>query len=168
MLYAVYSIEKQQIYERRIAAMLTIQQEPRYEDLKSKSKEVVKMKKLISFVTVMGFVLVFGTAYGSEAGSLINTLDPSKVPGFVELETGAVTLLAAKAQFTVQGSAAGGMRGEPDTFLNYIDPSRLPDYVNLETGTGNAAPKAFSTRGSAAGGLRMEPDTTVPGYIFIN
>jgi len=148
--------------------MLTIQQETRYEDLKSKSKEVTKMKKLISFVTVMGFVLVFGTAYGSETGSLINTLDPSKVPGYVELETGTVTLPAAKAQFTVQGSAAGGMRGEADTFLNYIDPSKLPDYVNLETSTGNAGPKAFSTRGSAAGGLRMEPDTTVPGYIFIN
>lgn len=148
--------------------MLNIQKETRCEVVKSKLKEVSKMKKLISFLTVMGFVLAFGTAYGSEAGSLINTLDPSKVPGYVELETGAVTLPAAKAQFTVQGSAAGGMRGEPDTFLNYIDPSRLPDYVNLETGTGNAAPKAFSTRGSAAGGLRMEPDTTVPGYIFIN
>jgi hypothetical protein len=142
--------------------------EVKAEILKLKGNEVTKMKKLISFLTIMGFVLAFGTAYGSEADSLINTLDPSKVPGFVELETGSVALPAAKAQFTTRASAAGGMSGEPDTFLNYIDPSRLPGYVNLETGTGNAGPRAFMERGSAAGGKRMEPDTTVPGYISIN
>jgi len=145
-----------------------IQEEPRCEVVKSKSKEVNKMKKLISFLTVMGFVLTFGIAYGSEADSLINTLDPSKVPGYVELETGAVTLPAAKAQFTVQGSAAGGMRGEPDTFLNYIDPSKLPGYVNIETGTGNAGPRAFLVRGSAAGGMRIEPSldpSREPGFL---
>ena len=146
--------------------MLTIQEESRYEAVKS--KEVNKMKKLISFLTVMGFVLAFGTAYGSEADSLINTLDPSKVPGFVELETRAVTLPASKAQFTVRGSAAGGMSGEPDTFLNYIDPSKLPDYVNLETGTGYTGPRAFLVRGSAAGGMRIKPSidpSREPGFV---
>jgi hypothetical protein len=126
------------------------------------------MKKLISFLTIMGFVLALGTAYGSDGGSLMNTLDPSKIAGFVELETGSATLPAAKAQFTVRGSAAGGVSGEPDTFLNYIDPSRLPGYVNLETGTGNAGPRAFMERGSAAGGMRIEPyvdPSREPGFV---
>jgi len=86
------------------------------------------------------------------ADSLINALDPSKVPGYVDLETGAVTLLP-KASYSMQGSAAGGTSVEHDTFLNYIDPSKVAGYVDPETGVVNSGAKAFTIRGSAAGGL---------------
>jgi hypothetical protein len=122
-------------------------------------KEVTTMKKTISILTIMGFVLAFGIAYAERADSLIYTLDPSKVPGFVELETGAVTLAEPMPVFIPGGSAAGGMGGERDTFLNYIDPSGVAGYVDPESGSANAGPKAFLVRGSAAGGTGMEHDT---------
>ena len=140
-------------------------------------KEVTQMKKLISILTVMGFVLAFGTAYaeiGNAADSLVNILDPSKVPGFVELETGAVTLAEPGPIFIPRGSAAGGMGREADTFLNYIDPSKVAGYVEPETGAViSTGSKAFLVRGSAAGGTGMDPDTFVnyidpsrlPGYV---
>jgi hypothetical protein len=131
-------------------------------------KEVTKMKKILSILTIVGLVLAFGTAY-AEVDSLINILDPSSVPGYVDLETGAATLPAPQALFTERGSAAGGMGIEPDTFLRYIDPSTVPGYVNLETGVvvstrGPTAFREFQARGSAAGGIGMEPDT-FPNYI---
>ena len=98
------------------------------------------MKKLLSMVAVMGFVFSVGTAYaaaaGSGADSLLSILDQSKVPGYVELETGVVNA-APKATMVSGGSAAGGINVQSDTFMNYIDPSRLPGYVNLETGVVN-------------------------------
>jgi hypothetical protein len=132
--------------------------------MKMNGKKVTKMKKMISLLTIMGFVVAFGTvsAEFSRADSLINALDPSKIPGYVDSETGAVTQPAPEALFTARGSAAGGMSCEPDTFLNYIDPSTVPGYVNRETGAVNTGAKAFKTftaRGSAAGGMSMEPDT---------
>ncbi len=117
------------------------------------------MKKLIAIVTITGFVLAFGTAY-AEFDSLINTLDPSSVPGYVDPETGAATLPAPQALFIDRGSAAGGMSTAPDTFMNYINPSRVPGYVDPETGVVSTGPTAFKEfRGSAAGGARIEPDT---------
>jgi hypothetical protein len=138
-----------------------------------KRKEVTQMKKTISILTIIGFVLAFGIAYAERADSLINTLDPSKVPGFVELETGSVTLAEPIPVFTARGAAAGGMSREPDTFLNYIDPSGVAGYVDPETGAANAESKAFLVRGSAAGGIGMEHDTFLhyidpskgPGYM---
>src|SRR3990172_3938837 len=97
-------------------------------------KEVKKMKKLISILTVMGVVLTFGVAYAagggdlakgmsSEYDSLIYDINPSAVPGYVNPENGAMTPLP-KA-FTAGGSAAGGLGMEADTFLSDIDPSRV-------------------------------------------
>jgi hypothetical protein len=128
-------------------------------------KEVTNMKKMISILTVMGFVLAFGTAYAA-TDSLINILDPSTVPGYTDIETG-VALPAPAPLFVERGSAAGGMNSEPDTFLNYIDPSKVIGFVDPETGVLNATPKAFMVRGSAAGGIGMEHDT-LPNYIIGN
>jgi len=143
-----------------------------------KRKEVVKMKKLSMLTIAMGLVLAFGTAYAEVgwADSLVNALDPSKVPGYVDLETGAATLPAPTALFMARGSAAGGISMEPDTFLNYIDPSKVLGYVDPETGAATMGQKTFRTftaRGSAAGGISMEPDTfinyidpsRVPGHV---
>ncbi len=128
------------------------------------------MKKILSMVAVVGFVLAFGMAY---ADSLLDTLDPSKVPGYVELETGAVTLPASHPFIMERGSAAGGISMEPDTFLNYIDPSGLRGYIDRETGVVNGGHVIFTARGSAAGGIGMEPDTflnyidpsRLPGFV---
>jgi hypothetical protein len=142
-------------------------------------KEVTIMKKIISILTIMGFVLAFGTAYawiGGDAGSLVNTLDPSKVPGYVDSETGAATLQASAPLFMERGSAAGGINMGADTFVNYIDPSRVPGYVDSETGAANIEVRTFrefKAGGSAAGGIGMGHDTlinlidpsTVPGYV---
>lgn len=116
------------------------------------------MKKFISMVAAVGFVLALGAAY-SQADSLLDTLDPSKVPGFVELETGAATLPASQPFIMERGSAAGGMSIEHDTFLNYIDPSRVAGYVDPETGAVSTGRVTFTAKGSAAGGIGMEHDT---------
>jgi len=96
------------------------------------------MKNILTVLTAIGLVLALGTAYTAvadiDAHSLINTLDPSKVPGYVEMETGAVTLAAPGAPFIERGSAAGGMSKTQDTFLNYIDPSKVAGFVEIETG----------------------------------
>ena len=118
------------------------------------------MKKLFAFLAALAFVLAIGAASALAGDSLINTLDPSKVPGYVELETGSVTLAEPVATFIARGSAAGGMSKEPDTFLNDIDPSRTPGYVEPETGAvAGIGSKAFAVRGAAAGGMGMEHDT---------
>jgi len=121
------------------------------------------MKNILSLLTGIVLVLAFGTAYTAVAGiyadSLINALDPSKVPGYVDVETGAATLPAEKATFTERGSAAGGIGMVHDTFLNYIDPSKVPGFVDLETGVVSSEPTAFKAGGSAAGGIGMERDT---------
>lgn len=123
------------------------------------------MKKLISILTVIGFVLAFGTAYagadkiaaGSGYDSLFNALDPSTVPGHVNLESGIIT--QESAVLAPRGSAAGGIGMERDSFLNYIDPSSVPGYVNPETGIVTPEPTSFTPRGSAAGGIGMDTDT---------
>ena len=67
--------------------------------------------------------------------TFLNYIDPSKVAGFVELETGAIS--TGPAAFKAGGSAAGGISKGHDTFLNYIDPSRVAGYVDMETGVVN-------------------------------
>src|SRR3990172_8647041 len=101
------------------------------------------MKKILSILTIMGFVLVFGTAYaaggiGMEHDTFLNYIDPSSVPGYVSLETGAVT--PEPKVFTARGSAPGGSGMEHDTFLNYIDPSSVPGYMNRESGAVTLGP----------------------------
>lgn len=108
------------------------------------------MKKTISMLTVMGFVLAMSAAYALAGDSLINILDPSKVAGYVELETGSVTLAEPAPSFIERGSAAGGMMKEPDTFLTDIDPSGRDGLA-----------KAFQLRGSAAGGMSRAHDTSL-------
>ena len=120
----------------------------------------------------MGFVLALGTAYAEagttmtaaiKADSFINTLDPSKVPGYVELETGSVTLAPA-ASLAAQGSAAGGIRAAYDTFPNYIDPSKVAGYVDLETGVVSTGPRTFTFRN----GMNLEPYVDLsrePGFV---
>lgn len=120
------------------------------------------MRTIKSILMIAGFVLAAGTAFaamaGSDPASLLNTLDPSKVPGYVDLETGVVTA-EPKVLISDRGSAAGGIGMERDTFLNYIDPSKVAGHVDLETGVVSAGPKAFIAGGSAAGGMNMEHDT---------
>ena len=135
------------------------------------------MKNILTVLTAIGLVLALGTAYTAvadiDAHSLINTLDPSKVPGYVEMETGAVTLAAPGAPFIERGSAAGGMSKTQDTFLNYIDPSKVAGFVELETGAISTGPAAFKAGGSAAGGISKGHDTflnyidpsRVAGYV---
>ena len=131
------------------------------------------MKRIVSILIMAGLVLAFGTAYAAEADSLIFTLDPSKVPGYVELETGAATLPAPKPLFIDRGAAAGGISMEHDTLLNYIDPSKVPGFVDPETGVVTQLPRTFTAQGMAAGGISREHDTfmnyidpsRVPGYV---
>ena len=108
------------------------------------------MKTIISILTVMGFVIALSATHALAGDSLINTLDPSKVAGYVELETGSVTLAEPAAGFIGRGSAAGGMMKEPDTFLTDIDPSGR-----------DGVAKSVAVRGFAAG---LEHDT-LPSYI---
>jgi hypothetical protein len=109
------------------------------------------MKTIISMLTVMGFVLGFGATHALAGDSLINILDPSKVAGYVELETGSVTLTQPAPGFIERGSAAGGMMKEPDTFLTGIDPSGRDGLA-----------KALQVRGPAAGVVEHD---TLPSYI---
>jgi hypothetical protein len=110
------------------------------------------MKNIISILTVIVVVLAFGTAYGE----VNSTLDPSKVPGYVDMETGAA-ILPAQPLFVAHGSAAGGMGTETDILLNYIDPSTVPGHVDLGF-------REFKASGSAAGGIGMVDDTLL-NYI---
>jgi hypothetical protein len=62
-----------------------------------------------------------GSAAGGmskEPDTFLNDIDPSRTPGYVELETGTVVGRGSKA--FARGSAAGGIGMEHDTFLNYI------------------------------------------------
>ncbi len=117
------------------------------------------MKSIVSIITVIGFVLFLGTAYNEAAGSLLDALDPSKVPGYVDPETGFVTPESQPLFIIERGSAAGGISTEHDTFLNYIDPSKVAGWVEPETGAVSTGQMTFAASGSAAGGISMEHDT---------
>jgi len=99
------------------------------------------MKKILFILTATVIVLTFGTAYAKigttmdGAGApdtLLNYIDPSSVPGFVNPENGVVT--PAPKAFSARGSAAGGISALHDSLLNDLDPSRVPGYVNPESG----------------------------------
>jgi len=132
------------------------------------------MKKMTRFFTILGFVLALGTTYAvtANADSAMYLLDPSRAPGYVNLETGAGNV-APTWIISSGGSAAGGISNESDTFLNYIDPSRVAGYVDPETGAGSMLSRTIVTRGSAAGGIHQEPDTflnfidpsRLPGFV---
>lgn len=122
------------------------------------------MKKIMAYLAVMVFALGLGTAYAGmgHEGLLITFLDPSKVAGYLDPESGAV--VAGRADGIARGSAAGGPGMEHETLLTFIDPSKVAGYVDPESGSVATGAGTFIDRGSAAGGVRMDPDTLL-NYI---
>jgi hypothetical protein len=143
------------------------------QDVKSSQrKEAITMKKTITILASLAFVLAFALVYANEGwtmsddmsaklvgdhDSLIDTLDPSNVPGNIDAESGVVreavvfTAMTKDWEFT-----------DKDGFLAYIDPSNVPGNIDAETGVVKDA-IAFNERGAgalgkAAGGMR-EPET---------